>query len=428
MERFLQVGREAGFRQVDLRRLRANVREWTREGNGEIRETAGTIHILSVRGFRESGFPVGACLSSPSIKGARNVFRELQRGAMADNAPGFDHLLPTEARRVRLEIHDPVVQDANKLGAETASRLSELMIRYADVELAGWRLRLEERKVNVANTRGFEAKYKKSLFSLHLKLRQGINEVEVVEQRTHWLHIQPDRLLGRGIFFLGAEPGHPLPRKRGIGLVLSPFAAATILHDFAAVLRVSGEFAPGDIRCAPQVQIVDSPLLDGMPGSVPMDDEGVMCRETELVEGGRVQARITDLAGAAREGAAISGNGFRSDADPFPRARFTNLCVRPSVISLERIMKETGRGVLVTGLRLRGAAGAERTYGASGYMFDGSDLGEPVHFGLRTAFLSYFLKIDRVSRESASTVSGGISVLSPYLRVEAERRKDEWVV
>ncbi|MBN1196563.1 MAG: hypothetical protein JXA62_04075 [Candidatus Aminicenantes bacterium] len=428
MERFLQVGKEAGFRQVDLRRLRANVREWTSDGNGEVRETAGTIHTLSVRGFLESGFPVGACLSSPSIKAARTVFRDLQRGAMPDSTPGFDHLLPTEARRMRLEIHDPQVLDADKLGEETASRLCELMIRYADVDLAGWRLRLEERKVNVANSRGFEAKYKKSLFSLHLKLRRKGNEVEVGEQRTHWLHIQPDRLLGRGIFFLGAGPGQALPRRRGIGLILSPFASARVLHDFAAVLRVSNEFAPGDIRCAPQVQVTDCPLLDGMPGSVPMDDEGVMCRETALVEGGRVQARITDLAGAAREGASITGNGFRGYADPFPRARFTNLCVRPSVISLERIMKETGRGVLVTGLRLRGAVGAERTYGASGYIFNGSDLGEAVHFGLRTAFLSYFLKIDRVSRESAATVSGGISVLSPYLRVEAERRKDEWVV
>ncbi len=428
MERFLEAGKESGFRHVDLRRLRVSAREWVQEQNGDIHERAGNIDTLSLRGFQANASPLGACLSAPSLKGVRDAFRELQRGAVADASPGIAQLLPRESRRVSLEIYDPQVQDAEKLGEETASRLCELMIRHAGVELYGWRLRLEERKVNVANTRGLEAKYRKSLFSLVLKLRQNEREIEVEERRTHWQGVQFDRLLGRGIFFLGAMKGGREPRPRNIKMVLSPFAAAAVLHDFSAVLRVSGEYAPPDIRCAPQVQIADCPLLDGLPGSVPMDDEGVMCRDTTLIEGGRVQARLTDLAGAAREGVAVTGNGFRGDADPFPRARFTNLCVRPSVISLERIMKEAGRGILVTSLRLRGAAGIERTYGANGYLFSGSDLGEPVHFSLRTAFLSWFLKIERVSRETASTVSGGISVLSPYLRVEAQRKGDEWVV
>ena len=428
MQRFLDVGRESGFCEVDLFRLRCQVKEWIGDGTGEVCERSGTAQNLALRGFHENGFPVGACLSSPSLKGVRNAFWELQRAGMADSGPGFGHLLPASAQRVQLAIHDPRIHDASGLGGETAARLSELLIRHAGIEMAGWRLRLEERKVNVANSRGLEAKYRKSLFSLSLRLRDGNGEVQVEERRTHWLHIQPDRLLGRGVFLLGARSGRPLPRRRNIGLVLSPFASARVLHDFAAVLRVSGEYAPGDIRCAPQVQIADCPLLDGMPGSVPMDDEGVMTRETFLVAGGCVKSRVTDLAGAAREDVAATGNGFRGVREPFPRAGFTNLCVRPSVISLERIMAETGRGVLVTQLRLRGATGPERTYSAEGYLFDGRDLGAPVHFGLRTAFLSYFLKIDRVSRESAATVCGGISVLSPYLRVEAQRKGAEWVV
>lgn len=428
MRKFLEAGREAGFREADLRRLRLRLSEWQGEAGEEVKLHRGTSHTLALRGFRDNGFPVGGCVSLPTLKEVRRVYRELQRAGLTGTATGFSDLLPDSAQKVRLSIHDPRISEAESLGEEMASRISELMIRQTGIELAGWRLRAEERKVNVANTRGLEAKYRKTLFSLILRLRDGEREVEVEEQRTHWMQLQPDRLLGRGVFLLGARSGRTPPRWRSVGLVLSPFASSSVLRDFAAALRVSGEYSPRDIRCASQVQISDCPLLDGMPGSVPMDDEGVMARETSLVEGGRFIARITDLAGAAREGCPITGNGFRGIADSFPRAGFTNLCIRPSVISLERILGETGRGILVTRLRMRGASGADRTYGAEGYLFAGTELGEPVRFALRTAFLSYFLKIDRVSRESVPTVSGGISVISPYLRVEALRRGDEWVV
>jgi len=428
MRKFLDAGRQAGFREADLRRLRLESVEWQGGAGEAVTFRRGTSHTVALRGFRDHGFPVGGCVSMPTLKEVRRVYRELQRVGVTGTGTGFSDLLPDAARKVPLSIHDPRISEAESLGEEMDSRISELMIRQSGIELAGWRLRAEERKVNVANTRGLEAKYRKTLFSLTLRLRDGDREVEVEEQRTHWLQLQPDRLLGRAVFLLGPRSGRNPPRWRSVGLVLSPFASASVLRDFAAALRVSGEYSPGDIRCAPQVQIIDSPLVDGMPGSVPMDDEGVMARETPLVEGGRFKARVTDLAGAAREGCPITGNGFRGIADPFPRAGFTNLCIRPSVISLERMLKETGRGILITRLRLRGASGTDRTYGAEGYLFKGTELGEPVRFALRTAFLSYFLKIDRVSRESVPTVSGGISVISPYLRVEALRRGDEWVV
>ena len=417
MRKFLDAGRQAGFREADLRRLRLHSVEWRGESGEDVKIRRGTAHTLVLRGFRENGFPAGGCVSAPTLKEVRRVFRELQRAGLTGTASGFSDRLPASAQKVRLSIHDPRITDAPSLGEEMASRISELMIRQTGIELAGWRLRAEERKVNVANTRGLEAKYRKTLFSLTLRLREGDREVCVEEQRTHWMQLQPDRLLGRGAFLLGARSGRKAPRWRSAGLVLSPFASAAVLHDFRAALQVSREYSPRDIRCAPQVQIADCPLIDGMPGSVPMDDEGVMARETSLVEGGRFVARVSDLAGAAREDCPATGNGFRGISDPFPRAGFTNLCIRPSVISLERMLGETGRGILVTRLRLRGASGADRTYSAEGYLFEGTELGEPVRFVLRTAFLSYFLKIDRVSRESVPTVSGGISVISPYLRV-----------
>ena len=428
MQRYLEAGKQAGFTEVEARRCRSRIREWEWKNDASVaREGEG--NVLSVRVFRDLGTPAGFTLSAPSLTGVRKAFGEIMAGGMPDDRQGFGHLLPSRVDPVRLAIHDPLAfAPEEELRGGVASRLAELMIRHPGVTLTEWRLGVEERKVYLANTRGLAAKYRKTLFTLSLTLRRGDISLEVTDRRTHWKEIQPDRLLGRGVFVLGSLLGTPPGKSRKMPLLLTPHVSAAVLRDFAAVFRTAEGAPCPDLRFAPEVRISDRPLLNGMPGSIPFDDEGVSTGDTLLARAGSLQGRISDLESGVGTGTGSTGNGMRAPGELFPRVRFSNLCIHPSILPLSRIMQEAGTGVMLTLVRLRKAHGPERLYSAYGYVFNGTELGSPVHFTLDTSFLAYFLKIERVSRESGVSVDGGTSVISPYVLTEARSRGDEWQV
>ena len=92
--------------------------------------------------------------------------------------------------------------------------------------------------------------------------------------------------------------------------------------------------------------LTDNPLLDGKSGSRPVDDEGVPCRTTALIEQGRVTNFIYDLETAGRAGAAPTGHGRRSTFGK-PQAAYSNLVIDPGALEFHELVSQIRDGLLV---------------------------------------------------------------------------------
>ncbi len=149
-------------------------------------------------------------------------------------------------------------------------------------------------------------------------------------------------------------------------VIFSPKALAEILEstlvralDAEIVARkrspLTGKL--GEEIAAPIVTLVDDGLAPDKAMSTPFDDEGCPSKRTVLIEKGVLKSYIADHYWGSRIGMECTGNGFREGTatsyQSTPRPTPTNLVLEKGDASLEEMIAETRRGVLV--LDVRGA-------------------------------------------------------------------------
>jgi PmbA protein len=220
--------------------------------------------------------------------------------------------------------------------------------------------------VRVANTLGVDASYDVSLVTLRLNARrnrearqlaiEGIlagadmpalpdleQLVAMVRQRLAWAEREAEIVAGR-------QRAAFLPTAMQV--LLTPVEQALIgkaaLHGGSPLARRRGARAFSEC-----ITLHDDPLIDGRPGSRPIDDEGVVSRPLPLVVGGEIDAMIYDLETAGRVGASPSGHGRRSTFGK-PQAAYSNLVLQPGTSSWEEILTAVGDGLLIERLRPSG--------------------------------------------------------------------------
>jgi PmbA protein len=125
----------------------------------------------------------------------------------------------------------------------------------------------------------------------------------------------------------------------------------------------------------------DGRALEG-PSSAPFDAEGVPCRRTPLIEGGRLRSYLYDTYSANREGVASTGSAARQGYRSLPSVSASNLIVAPGSHSREQLLAAAGDGVYVNdvaGLHsgVNPVTGVF-SVGASGRIIRDGELAEPV--------------------------------------------------
>jgi len=222
--------------------------------------------------------------------------------------------------------------------------------------------------VRVANTLGVDASYDVSLVMLRLQARRNRDArelaiegtlagadfpalpdleqlVAMVRQRLAWAEREAEIAPGRqrAGFLSTAMP-----------VLLTPVEQALVgkaaLHGGSPLARRRGARALSEL-----LTLHDDPLIDGRPGSRPIDDEGVVSRRLPLVVGGEIDAMIYDLETAGRVGATPSGHGRRSTFGK-PQAAYSNLVLEPGGASWAEILAAIGDGLLIERLRPSGQA------------------------------------------------------------------------
>ena len=96
---------------------------------------------------------------------------------------------------------------------------------------------------------------------------------------------------------------------------------------------------------SPLVNIYDDPSLPGAFGSYFFDDEGMMCRSTQIVENGIFRRGITDFYSASALGIPRSANGRRQDYSRKAYARMSNTFFGAGTSTLEDMLAQVDHGI-----------------------------------------------------------------------------------
>jgi PmbA protein len=213
--------------------------------------------------------------------------------------------------------------------------------------------------VQVANTRGVDASYDVSLVTLRARatrIRDGRRIV--VEARLSGSDLPSltdlEQLVGmlRQRLAWSGRDARAGPGSRPV--LFLPSAIPVLL--LPAEQALSGKTAlsggsplvpgRGTRTYSALVSLSDDPLVDGRPGSRPIDDEGVPSRMLTLVREGTVEALIYDLATASRVGATPTGHGRRATFGK-PQPVCSNLVFEAGLAPWEELLRAVGDGIVL---------------------------------------------------------------------------------
>ena len=244
--------------------------------------------------------------------------------------------------------------------------------------------------VHVASTRGVDQYYEVTGVALDVTVTRTHGE-RPVTARAWWggtglltdedvasiVHDLQQRLAwGEAAATIPDGPAVVCLTPRAVASVLVPLRRAlrgTALHYGTSPLTDKIGTRIVDER----ITLVDDPLLDGRPGSRPIDDEGVVCRRLPLVEAGFLRAGIYDLETAALSGVPATGHGRRTTFGK-PQAAFSNLEMLPGEDSWDLLLEATGDGLVVDGFHGIGrgltGSGAVRARASLAYRVSGGKI------------------------------------------------------
>lgn len=429
LETVLKTGREAGFSTVEA--FGEKILRQEQEGVDQplsLHEVQGDR--VRVRAFRDSGDPLGFSLSNPDARLVKRCFAELAHSSGLDRKKNFAQLLPKSVPKNKPDIYDPGIEDREgNLADELRERIMESLVTFPGLKLKKFNFSRVLKKVYLANTRGFLAKYKKSHFQISLSFMFRDHALELSESRVYCKDFDPGRLVARGSNLLGALNADRLAMDAGAEFVImSPEASVQVLKEFSPMLKLDQDTAKGrGIVASSRVSILDDPTLDAQSGSVPFDDEGTAAGEKYLINKGVFIRSAADIRTSFERGGTSTGNGFRDERGVFPQVQFSNLYFKPSVVPLAHLLRQARKGLLVYLVKWqgRGRQPGEHVFSAYGYFFEEEEITRPAHFYFVTSMRSYLLHVSEISRE-LRFFHARANLGSPYLllqgRCDAEKK------
>jgi len=212
--------------------------------------------------------------------------------------------------------------------------------------------------VTIINSRGGQADYRKSAFSLGIEgsLIEGTDMLFVGESQSSCHPLSETATVTAEVLRQldlaknrATAPSKQLPvvfTPNGIasGLMMplmSAFNGKTVLEGASPIGSKQGQLVFDK-----QFNLYDDPTINYRPGSRPCDDEGVISQRTTLVKKGIIADFLYDLQTAALAGKPSTGNGSRSRGglpSPSPSA-FT---IIPGDTTFDDMIKDIKEGLLV---------------------------------------------------------------------------------
>ncbi|HEY6573304.1 MAG TPA: TldD/PmbA family protein [Candidatus Eisenbacteria bacterium] len=238
------------------------------------------------------------------------------------------------------------------------------------------------------------------------------------DRRRHLLDLNtPERIGRKAAERAAARLGAAPIATTQAPVIFEADAAASFLAGLVPALNAANvieqrSFLTGRANqqvASPLVTILDDGLLRRGIGTRPFDGEGVQQRSTALVERGVLVKILHTATTARRMNARMTGNAARS-YDTLPAVGPTNLYLQAGASTIDKMISETPRGLLVTELSGFGidTVSGEYSQQVSGRRIEKGVLGAPVEGVTVAGRLSeMLLGIDAVGKdlEYRSTIS-----------------------
>lgn len=267
-----------------------------------------------------------------------------------------------------------LARDCERAGLDSDPRISNSEGATANVH---------ESQFVIANSLGFIGGYPTSRHSLSCALIAGGEESM---ERDYWYSVARDAAdllpadeLGRVAArrTLRRLNARKLKTVQAPVLFEAPVAASLLGHFVGAVsggsLYRKSSFLLGLLDqpvFAPHINIEDVPDLPKGLGSSPFDDEGVRVQRRRIVEDGVLRGYFLGSYAARKLGMQTTGNSGGTH----------NLILRPGELDFDGLLKQMGRGLLVTELLGQGVNHVTGDYsrGAAGFWVEGGEIQYPV--------------------------------------------------
>jgi PmbA protein len=239
---------------------------------------------------------------------------------------------------------------------------------------------------------GFSGSYQTSAFSLTASAIAGDGETMERGYDGRGVRWQSDLPSPTAI---GSEAGRRAARALGARKIESTTAAVVFENRTAMSLispligAISGPSVTrgnsflkdklGQPLFSKGVKIVDEPHLARRLGSLPYDDEGVVNRARALIDDGVLTTWLMNSASARQLGMTTTGHASRGLAGA-PGVSTSNLTLLPGELDQDGLMREAGRGLLITmmfGPSLNANTG-DWSAGCSGFWFENGEIAYPV--------------------------------------------------
>jgi PmbA protein len=306
----------------------------------------------------------------------------LPEGPFASGAPDLDLFDPAD-REVAVEARIADARDA-----EAAARALDTRI----VNSEGSQVGSVFSRLVYGNSEGFLGEFESASHSL---FSEPVARANGAMQRDYWLTVGRSlasleapasvgrRAAERAVARLGARrvPTCEVP------VIFEPLTARSLLGHLVScvngysVYREATYLAGrlGDPVAAPTLNVIDDGRLPAALGSRPFDGEGLPTRRTVIVERGVLKSYLLDSYSARKLGLESTGNASQSSGGGAGAAP-TNLWIEPGERSLEEIVADTERGLLVTELIGMGFNPVTGDYsrGAAGMWIENGSISHPV--------------------------------------------------
>jgi PmbA protein len=306
----------------------------------------------------------------------------LPEGGFAEDPPDLN-LIDEADRNATVEAR---IEDARS--AETAARSADERIDNSE----GSQASSDFSKIIYQNSEGFSGQYASAYHSL---FSEPLASDGAGKQRDYWMSVgrriadldDPGavgrKAAERALRRLGARPVSTCE----VPVIFDDMTAPSLLGQLAGCLSgysvyressfLSGSM--GESIAAPGIRVIDDGRLPGGLGSKPFDGEGLPTRRNVLVDEGRLESWLLDTYSARKLGLASTGNASRG-AGSGPGVGATNLWIEAGEGTLEEIIRDTERGLLVTELIGMGFNPTTGDYsrGASGLWIEAGQISHPV--------------------------------------------------
>jgi len=268
--------------------------------------------------------------------------------------------------------------------------------------------------VALANSAGFEGRYESAQ---HYLSSSPVAAEDGAMQTDYWLslarrrsELAPAASVGRraaerALAQLGARSVatqqvpviFEAPAARGVlGSLVGCLSGGAVYRKTSFLAGKLGERIGSDA-----VTVIDDGRRPSGLGSRPFDAEGQATRRTVAVEKGRLASFLLDVYSARKLGARSTGNASRG-ASSAPGVSPSNLWLEPGRGTLDELLRDTGRGLLVTGMFGHGfnPVTGDFSRGARGFWIEGGERAYPVEEITVAGNLADLLRdVDRVAND-----------------------------